>query len=103
MIPLLEHCWSKLSVIQPAHELQSKLEKLHEAVEHVSKNEIAVEDVLESFHQSEIAEEVKNIVTNDFFEDAEYASKLRESFLQVTQSESIQILPTIIDVERYLM
>ena len=51
----------------------------------------------------QIEEQVKNIVTNDFFEDAEYASKLRESFLEVTQSESIQILPTIIDVERYLM
>ena len=114
MIPLLEHCWSKLSVLQPAHELQSKLKVLHEAVEHVSKNEMAAEDVLESFHQSEIAEEVKNIIANDFFEDEEYTSKLRETFLKVTTkllesmepfmklNESITILPTNIDVERFV-
>ena len=113
MIPLLEHCWSKLSVIQPAHELQSKLKQLHEAVELVSKNEMAVEDVLETFHQSEIAVEVKNIVANDFFEDSVYASKLRETFLQVSQkllgsmepfmklNEAIKVLPTNIDVERF--
>ena len=113
MIPLLEHCWSKLSVIQPALELQSKIKELHEAVELVSKNEIAVEDVLESFHQSEIAVEVKNIVSNDFSEDEQYASKLRETFLKVSQkvlgsmepfmklNESIRILPTNIDVERF--
>ena len=43
MIPLLEHCWSKLSVLQPAHVLQSKLKELQEAVEHVAKNEMEVE------------------------------------------------------------
>ena len=64
---MLEHCWSKLSVLQPAHELQSKLKVLHEAVKQVSKNEVTVEDVLETFHQSEIAEEVQNIVANDFY------------------------------------
>ena len=114
MIPLLEHCWSKLSVLQPAHELQSKLKVLHEAVKQVSKNEVTVEDVLETFHQSEIAEEVQNIVANDFFEDEEYTFKLRETFLKVTTkllesmepfmklNESITILPTNIDVERFV-
>ena len=113
MIPLLEHCWSKLSVIQPAHELQAKLKQLHDAVELVSKKEIAVEDVLESFHQSEIADEVNNIVADYFCDDAEFSTKLRETFLKVTQkllesmepfmklNESIKILPTNIDVERY--
>ena len=115
MIPLLEYCWSKLSVLQPAHELQLKLKVLREAVEHVSQNEMAAEDVLETFHQSEIAEEVKNIVANDFFEDEEYTFKLRETFLKVTSkllesmepfmklNESITILPTNIDVERLVI
>ena len=114
MIPLLEHCWSKLSVIQPAHELQSKLKELQKAVELVSQNEIAVEDVLESFHQSEAAIEVNNIIENDFYEDEEYASKLHEVFLKVTSkllnsmepfmklNESMTILPTNIDVERFV-
>ena len=114
MIPLLEYCWSKLSVLQPAHVLQSKLEELHKAVELVSKNELAAEDVLETFHQSEIAKEVKNIIANDFFEDEEYAFKLRETFLNVTKkllesmepymklNESLTILPTNIDVERFV-
>ena len=114
MIPLLEHCWSKLSILQPAHVLQSKLQELHEAVEHVSKNEMTASDVLETFHQSEIAEEVNNIVANDFFEDEEYSVKLRETFLKVTKkllasmepymklNESITILPTNIDVERFV-
>ena len=114
MIPLLEHCWSKLSVIQPAHELQAKLKELHEAVELVAKNEIAVEDVLETFHQSEAAEEVNNIIENDFFGDEDYASKLHDVFLKVTRkllnsmdpfmklNESMTILPTNIDVERFV-
>ena len=114
MIPLLEHCWSKLSVLQPAHVLQSKLQELQEAVEHVTKNEMAVEDVLETFYQSEVAEEVKNIIANHFFEDERYTSKLRETFLKVTTkllgsmepymklNESLTILPTNIDVERFV-
>ena len=114
MIPLLEHCWSKLSVLQPAHVLQSKLQELQEAVEHVTKNEMAVEDVLETFYQSEVAEEVKNIIVNHFFEDERYTSKLRETFLKVTTkllgsmepymklNESLTILPTNIDVERFV-
>ena len=71
-------------------------------------------DVLETFHQSEIAEEVNNIVANDFFEDEEYSVKLRETFLKVTKkllasmepymklNESLTILPTNIDVERFV-
>ena len=114
MIPLLEHCWSKLSVIQPAHELQAKLKELQEAVDLVAQNEIAVEDVLETFHQSETATEVNNIIENDFYEDDEYASKLHEVFLKVTNkllnsmdpfmklNESMTILPTNIDVERFV-
>ena len=114
MIPLLEHCWSKLSVLQPAHILQSKLKELQEAVEHVAKNEMEVEDVLETFHQSEVAEEVKSIIENHFFEDERYAFKLRETFLKVTTkllqsmepymklNEALTILPTNIDVERFV-
>ena len=114
MIPLLEHCWSKLSVLQPAHVLQSKLKDLQEAVEHVAQNEMSVEDVLETFHQSDVAEEVKSIIANHFFENERYTVILRETFLKVTTkllqsmepymklNESLTILPTNIDVERFV-
>ena len=73
-----------------------------------------MEDVLETFHQSEAAEEVNNIIENDFFGDEDYASKLHDVFLKVTRkllnsmdpfmklNESMTILPTNIDVERFV-